>query len=177
MDENAIRYRTDTAYGEGGHQPAEILAYECFELENVYLIEDLIALLERNLAEHETHPFVMSAKKFYKTLDDDKNYLFYHEDYTRVVPFMKELLNLLSEVTGMGINYLLWLTEFDIVIDLYGDGIVNKIKDVDAYECGFPLIEIACDGTLYAYDTKPQPLDKSYVKNALLKYESRKDKL
>lgn len=164
-----VKFRTETAYGESGHSPAEILAYECFELENIYLIEDLLDLLERHTNMNQKKPsnFLKKARQFYKEVINEDTI-----DYQKHIPFMTELLTQISHVIHMEINQLLWLTDFQTVLDLYGDNIEKDtpdsiIESIDAYETMFPLIEIPYDGTLYAYTEKPEPLPKSYVKAAL----------
>ena len=162
-----VKFRTDTAYGNGGHTPAEILAYECFELENIYLIEDLMMLLSRYSIDGQRHPMVKKMKEFYESIDDDSE--IQEDEYLLAVPFMQEVIDAFSEVLGFKINYLLWLTDFEIVIDedMYGYNIENILEDVDAYKTGYNLIEIPCDGNLYAYETKPKPLNKKYIKREM----------
>lgn len=170
-----VKFRTEF-YGEGGHSPAEILAYECFELQNIYLIEDLLDLVERyaNMHHKDVSDFLTKAHVFYENITKENNI----NDYQTYIPFMSELLEQISYVISIKIEYLLWLTEFETVLDIYGSNIEldspeSIINSVDAYESGFLLIEIPYDGILYAYSKKPEPLPKSQVQTALNNYKRK----
>ena len=169
-----ILFRTETAYGNSGHTPAEILAYETFseELSNGWIPEELryrISRYTNNLG--ECHPIVDKLKEMSAMIESgeaDK----YFEDYTLAIPFYQEVLDAMAEIFGKRIECLLWLTEIDTVLDenMYGGNIENPIEDIDAYDVGEALcmlICVMCDGNLYAFSKTPKPLDKIFVEEAL----------
>ena len=169
-----VLFRTETAYGDGGHLPEEALAYECFELENDYILHDFKIFFTRYRDEqgnyHSIRDGILCLEQL--ALNKDKEYTKYFEDYTLAIPLCKRVLSAVEEVTGNKITHLLWLTEYSVVRELYGDNIENPIKDIDAYETGHTVLhDIYLDGTLYAYSQEPKPLSKDFVIKAQCEYE------
>lgn len=169
-----VLFRTETAYGNSGHTPAEILAYETFseELSNDWIPEELryrISRYTNNLGEY--HPIVDILKEMSTMIESgeaDK----YFEDYTLAIPFCQEVLDAMAEIFGKRIECLLWLSEIDVVLDenMYGGNIENPIEDIDVYDVDqslCTLIEVMCDGNLYAFSKTHKPLDKMFVEEAL----------
>ena len=87
------------------------------------------------------------------------------------VNFFRQALNEVEEVTGVKVNYALWLADKDTVVDYYGRYMADK-NDIDAYAVGpIVLSELGYDGTLYGYTEMPEPLEEHEI-DILLAQES-----
>lgn len=158
-----IKFRTEKAYGDGDHSPAEILAYETLVLENYSILEDLFEKVKHTLNDKE----INEIKRFIELLD--KGEIYADEDsYLDHLNIFKNIILGLERLHNMKINYLLWLADIDDVIDLYyPKDEYRYLNDIDAYETGVSVIDVGSDGVLYAYQNKPESLDRSIVKQAL----------
>lgn len=160
-----ILYRSDKVYGNGGHTPAEILAYETINLGNVWILEDL-RLEYNDFLTHEVKSdidwFLAAVDAGHVTVDDEDI------DYSPYVNMFEGLINSIERCKKVKIKHLLWLTEMDNLLELYyNEPCIDYLEDIDAYETGFELIHFEGDGHLFAYNEMPIPLPKPHVKEAL----------
>lgn len=178
-----VKFRTETAYGNAGHTPAEILAYETFseELCNEWIPEEMQMQISCCETEECNYQSVINKLKKMSLMIKNDEADEYFKDYTLAVPFFQEIIDEIGKIAGKRVEYLLWLGEFDAVIDknLYGHNIENPIDDIDAYDVDQSLcmlVEVMCDGNLYAFSEKPKMLSKEYVKEAYSKFLSKGEK-
>lgn len=152
-----VLYRCDETYGNAGHSSAEILAYETLCLNNLWIMDDLIKKVQENSSREEID-ILIKAQKNFENLDLDED-----DDYTPYLQVFQLLINLLERTYNYKINYLLWLTDIESLLDIYFKNEYSE-DSIDAYETGLELIHFECDGNLYAYDKKPEklPIDEKW---------------
>ena len=159
-----IKFRTEKAYDNGGHKPAEILAYETLCLANFWILEDLyLYKVKEYLSQSER----ADVEKLLKEIDHWQFDFDEDLDYTPYLKIFESVIRGLEKRYKMKINYLLWLGNLDDILDLYYDEKIDYLNDIDAYETGLEIIHFEGDGNLYAYSEKPKPLSKEFVKRAL----------
>lgn len=159
-----IKFRNEHFYGNAGHTPAEILTYECVNLGNMYILEELASKAKPFLSKIELADINWLIEACEKSYVETNNEAL---DYTSYLPIFKSLVKALEKVWDMKINYLIWLADLEDVLEHYSDEFSDYLEEVDAYETGRLVFEIPCDGNLYAYETEPKPLSKENVKKAL----------
>ena len=128
--------------------PSELLAYEVINQGNVWILEELLNKLERELDAKTKY----QAKIFLNGIADgtipvcDET-----SDNTRYLLLFEKIIDALSKHLGFEVKCLVWLTDLDTAFDL-------AVECTVAYETG---VEVACEGPniLYAYDTTPFPLE------------------
>lgn len=159
-----IKFRTEKAYGNGGHSPAEILAYETLSLGNTWILDDLYLMCKdaMNTEDKSRIEHLQSLIEHDKIEIDDEDL-----DYVPYLPVFESLINALSKVKGITIKYLLWLTDLPSLLELYYNKECNYLEDIDGYETGIEIIHFEGDGNLYAYEEKSVPLSKDIVKEHL----------
>lgn len=164
-----IKFRTETTYGNGGHKPAEILAYETLSLGNIGILEDLYTKYKKAMSEQERK----DIENLLSLIEHDQIDIFDESfDYSPYIPVYETLLKAIEKTKGHEINYLLWLTDLPNLLTLYYDvDQKNYLEDIDAYETGTEIVHIEGDGNLYAYAKKPEPLNKDVVKEYLDNYK------
>ena len=146
-----IRYRTETFSGMGYRDAAEVMAFETFEMGNTDIMETLIA------ARTVQDPSLIHTMKGYVEELDANGFI---DDLSEAdaIKFFGRVLDEIRSVTGYTIKYALWLADEDTVMGFYGKDEILP-DDVDAYEIGpVVLSELGYDGTLYGYESCPEPI-------------------
>lgn len=148
------RYRTETFSGLEEYDPAAVIDHETFELQNTDIPEYLSNTILKDSP--------LSAK-----LREIVQWLEYNDieppvDEENTIEFCREIVVEIEKVTGITLNYVLWLTDLNAVTDkdFYGKYVSDEY-DIDTYEIGpVVLAELGYDGTLYGYTNRPIPLEE-----------------
>lgn len=136
-------FRSDYVYGEGIREPAAVIAYEFFELQNTDI--------PRYILEH--YQVSPKCQETWQALINEMEELGACEDIgtAEQEKYAAELID------GLNINYVLWLASKDNVIDLYG----ADEDDIDEYEVSDVILsDLGPDGRLYGYVNDPQPINR-----------------
>lgn len=150
-----ISYRTEAAYGEGFRDAIEVMTFETYELGNMDILDTLAPQLQ------EKYPEISKEMENFCQEIEDNGYVddMSEEDWN---DFYRKVLNAINDITGRDdLKYCLWLADYDVVVDYYGDGKITK-EDVDAYytsdEGKEPVIasDLGVDGRLYLYEEYPE---------------------
>lgn len=142
-----IRYRTEESPYSSPRKAAEVMAYETFEMGNDDILFTLAnSLLKLSKLRTECRAFLDELER--EGFIDD----FSFDDG---VAFYQSVLAEIKNVTGVEVEYALWLADKQVVKEFYG----GSELDTYAYEIG-PVIlsELGRDGTLYGYATYPLPI-------------------
>lgn len=141
-----IRYRNESCYGDGFRDIVDVMRHEIFTLENTDILE---YLLDKN-------PEAFSDE----LIEDMKQAIGHTEEYGGTDEMQELCTNIrdsLSRFYGKELRYCLWLADKDVVKELY-DG--NSAESVDAYKVSdYILSDLGRDGTLYAYEDFPEPVN------------------
>lgn len=161
--EKKYRYRTETFSGLEEYDPAAVIDHETFELQNADIPEYLANTILKD------SPLAAKLMKIVQWLEYDD--IEPPVDEEKSIDFCREIVAEIEKVTGISLNYVLWLTDLDAVTDkdFYGKYINNEY-DIDTYQIGhIVLAELGYDGTLYGYTNHPIPLEKQLeeLKDAL----------
>ena len=157
---NEIRYRTETAYGEGYRDAVDVMTYETYELGNTDILKTLSSeFFTRNQALQDQCNNLIDELEENGYVDD-----FSEEDWNQ---FFKTALQEIEKITGYKIHYVLWLADKGTALDPeegYGQYIENE-NDIVAYKIGqIVLSDLGYDGTLYGYTEYPEPLvNKEFI--------------
>lgn len=146
----SVRYRTESFSGMWERDAAEVMAFETFELGNVDILECLRDTLLRG------RPICETIQSFIDELIDNG----FVDDMGSddKVDFFRDVLKEVFDVTGIQVNYALWLAEKDTVLNFYGRHMLDE-NDYDAYVTGPVLLsDLGYDGALYGYPEMPEPL-------------------
>lgn len=152
--EKKYRYRTETFSGLKEYDPAAVIDHETFELENTDIPEYLANTILKD------SPRAAKLMEIIQWLEYDDIEAPVDEENT--IEFCRELVAEIEKVTGITLNYVLWLTDLDAVTDkdFYGKYISNEY-DIDTYQIGhIVLAELGYDGTLYGYTNRPISLEE-----------------
>lgn len=130
------------------YSPSELLTCEVINQGNVWILEELLSKLERELDAKTKY----QAKIFLNSIEDgtipvcDEN-----SDNTRYLLLFEKIVDALSKHLGFEVKCLTWLSNLDTAFDL-------AVECTTAYQTG---VEVACEGSniLYAYDVIPSPLE------------------
>ena len=149
-----IRYRTETAYGEGYRDAVEVMTYETYELGNTDILKTLSSdFLTHNQALQNQCNNLIEELEENGYVDD-----FSEKDWNQ---FFETALQEIEKITGYKIHYVLGLADKEAVLDPeegYGQHIESE-QDIDAYKVGqIVLSNLSYDGTLYGYTEYPEPL-------------------
>lgn len=152
--EKKYRYRTETFSGLEEYDPAAVIDHETFEMENTDIPE---YLADSILKDSPIAAKLMEIVQWLEYGDIEPPV-----DEENTIEFCRELVAEIEKVTGVSLNYVLWLTDLDAVTDkdFYGKYISNEY-DIDTYQIGpIVLAELGYDGTLYGYTNRPIPLEE-----------------
>ena len=128
--------------------PSELLTCEVINQGNVWILEELLNKLKRELDAKTKY----QAKIFLNSIADGTIPVYDDNiDTTRYLLLFDKIVDALSKHLGFEIKYLTWLSNLDTAFDL-------AVECTAAYQTG---VEVACEGTsiLYAYDSIPAPLE------------------
>lgn len=128
--------------------PSELLTCEVINQGNVWILEELLNKLKRELDAKTKY----QAKIFLNSIADGTIPVYDDNiDTTRYLLLFEKIVDALSKHLGFEIKYLTWLSNLDTAFDL-------AVECTAAYQTG---VEVACEGAsiLYAYDSIPAPLE------------------
>lgn len=128
--------------------PSELLTCEVINQGNVWILEELLNKLKRELDAKTKY----QAKIFLNSIADGTIPVYDDNiDTTRYLLLFDKIVDALSKHLGFEIKYLTWLSNLDTAFDL-------AVECTAAYQTG---VEVACEGAsfLYAYDSIPAPLE------------------
>lgn len=128
--------------------PSELLTCEVINQGNVWILEELLNKLKRELDAKTKY----QAKIFLNSIADGTIPVYDDNiDTTRYLLLFEKIVDALKKHLGFEIKYLTWLSNLDTAFDL-------AVECTAAYQTG---VEVACEGAsiLYAYDSIPTPLE------------------
>lgn len=128
--------------------PSELLTCEVINQGNVWILEELLNKLKRELDAKTKY----QAKIFLNSIADGTIPVYDDNiDTTRYLLLFDKIVDALSKHLGFEIKYLTWLSNLDTAFDL-------AVECTAAYQTG---VEVACEGAsiLYAYDSIPASLE------------------
>ena len=139
-----IKYRTEMSV-DSERKAIPVMLFEITELHNADILE--------YIKEHYDMPRILkqNIQEYINNIDEIE------EDDDVVEYMLKEIISCIEEDTGKKIRYALWLADKEAVKELYdGDEL-----DVYAYNVDDALVlsDLGYDGTLYGFETMPEPLD------------------
>lgn len=172
FEDKLVRYRTEAFSGLGEREAAKVMAFETFELGNT----DILECLEKELL-HNSGALRGRCLDFIDYLSNsgsvkpDEWAEFGFEDG---VAFFRDVLAEIKKVTGLDIQYVLWLADKETVTDRgyegYGRDMADD-EDFESYQVGpVVLSDLGWDGTLYGYEVSPISLETQLesMENGLL---------
>lgn len=154
FEDKLVRYRTEAFSGTGERDAAEVMAFETFTLGNVDILQ--------TLAEGPLKGRGEITNRCWNFIDELNNNGFVDDMGTYdQIKFMKEVLGEIEKVTGVHVQYALWLADKEVVTDRkwYGRDMADD-EDFESYQVGpVVLSELGFDGTLYGYEVLPISLE------------------
>lgn len=152
-----VQYRTETFGGSQQRLAEEVMAFEIFTLGNT----DILYTLAEGLLKGRG----AITERCWDFVDELNNNGFVDDMGTYdQLEFCKALLTEVEKVTGVHVQYALWLADKDVVTDpkVYGRAVRDEY-DFDSYEIGpVVLSDLASSGKLYGYTEEPVCLEDQY---------------
>ena len=153
-EDKLVRYRTEAFSGLGERNAAEVMAFETFSLGNVDILQTLVEGTLKGRGE--------ITNRCWGFIDELNNNGFVDDmGITDQVAFMKEVLAEIAKITGVEVQFALWLADKETVTDRkwYGRDMAYD-EDFESYQIGpVVLSELGFDGTLYGYEKMPVSLE------------------
>lgn len=154
FEDKLVRYRTEAFSGLGERNAAEVMAFETFSLGNVDILQTLAEGTLKGRGE--------ITNRCWDFIDELNNNGFVDDmSITDQVAFMNEVLAEVAKVTGVEVQYALWLADRETVTDRkwYGRYMAHD-EDFESYQIGpVVLSDLGFDGTLYGYEEMPVSLE------------------
>lgn len=154
FEDKLVRYRTEAFSGLGERNAAEVMAFETFTLGNVDILQTLAEGTLKGRGE--------ITNRCWDFIDELNNNGFVDDmGISDQVTFMKEVLAEIAKITGVDVQYALWLADRETVSDRkwYGRDMAHD-EDFESYQVGpVVLSELGFDGTLYGYEEMPVSLE------------------
>lgn len=153
MSEHTIRYRTESFSGGNYRDAAEVMAFETLELGNADILDYLLSTCLKD------RPIAHELKALSDELGGEEGEEFIDDmSFEDMRNFYRRVLDDIRLVTGISVNYVLWLTDKESVQSVYGQYMADA-NDYDSYLIG-PVIlsDLGSEGALYGYTELPQPV-------------------
>lgn len=146
-----IEYRSEKIYGDGSRDIRKVMQYEIFELGNPDILKTLlnpISSADSLLADEMARIIrdILQSGYVEDMFEDEKE------------NFCERVVQTLNSIHHKNLTYCLWLADYDVVMERYGDGQLLA-EDIDAYETTDVILsDLGIDGRLYAYERNPKPV-------------------
>lgn len=144
-----IAYRNDEYQGNRIKDPASVIAYEIFELENLDIPIYILNIYGKTIKTLDP--------KLYNRMNDaieEINNIGFIDDISETErhEFAQKIVNCVETITGKKIKSCLWLTDYDSVVKYYDGDEYN----ISGYEISDVILsDLGSEGVLYCYEKQP----------------------
>ena len=144
-----VKYRSETPFGSGYRNAAEVMAYRTYELCCIDILDYLCDhYLEGNIRD--------KAKDYADNLSN--NGFISDASLDTMQDFFRSCLSQIKKKTGKDVRYVLWLADENVVRDCY----CQEFDDytIDAYDISEAVVisDLGHDGKLYGFEREPEKM-------------------